>query len=177
MKTALTPTSLDTLRRTFGERLQENVVMANYTTAHVGDPADAMLILHTCAEMEDAVRSLWRLDLPFYILGAGSNVLVSDAGLRCVVLVNRARNIKVDVHTNPPTVWAESGANLGGLARQVALRGLSGLEWAATVPGTLGGAVFGLGLLLCLAALGAGLWSAAVVFREARELDREPVLH
>ncbi len=117
--------------------------MANYTTAHVGGPADAMLILHTCTELEEAVRSLWRLELPFYLLGAGSNVLVSDSGLRCVVLVNRARNIKVDVHTTPPTVWAESGANLGGVARQVALRGLSGLEWAASVPGTVGGAVYG----------------------------------
>jgi UDP-N-acetylmuramate dehydrogenase len=143
MKQILSPTSLDTLRRTFGERLQENVVMANYTTAHVGGPADAMLILHTCAEMEEAVRSLWRLELPFYILGAGSNVLVRDSGLHCVVLVNRARNVRVDVHTAPPTVWAESGANLGGVARQVALRGLSGLEWAASVPGTVGGAVYG----------------------------------
>ena len=60
-----------------------------------------------------------------------------------MVVVNRARNIKIDVHHEPPTVWAESGANIGTIARQAALRGLSGLEWAATVPGTLGGAVFG----------------------------------
>ncbi len=58
-------------------------------------------------------------------------------------MINRAKTVKIDARTTPPTVWAESGANLGTMARQVALRGLSGLEWAATIPGTLGGAVYG----------------------------------
>ena len=42
--------------------------MANYTTAHVGGPADAMLILHTSTELENAVRRLWELDVPFHLL-------------------------------------------------------------------------------------------------------------
>ena len=136
-------TPLNALRTAFGDRLQENVVLANYTTAHVGGQADAMLILHTAAELENAARRLWELDVPFNILGVGSNVLVSDAGMRGVVLINHARNVKIDVHSPEPSVWAESGANLGGVARQVALRNLSGLEWAATVPGSIGGAVYG----------------------------------
>jgi UDP-N-acetylmuramate dehydrogenase len=131
------------LRQAFGERLQENVLMANYTTAHVGGPADAMLIVHDAAELEKAVRQLWDLEVPFILLGSGSNVLVSDRGVRGMVLVNRAKTVKIDARSTPPTVWAESGANFGALARQVALRGLSGLEWAATVPGTVGGAVYG----------------------------------
>ncbi len=117
--------------------------MANYTTARVGGPVDAMLILHTAAELENAALRLWEMNLSFFLIGAGSNVLVSDAGIRGIVLVNRARNVKIDVHSSQPSVWAESGANLGGIARQVALRGLKGLEWAATIPGTLGGAVYG----------------------------------
>lgn len=136
-------TPLDILRSAFGDRLQENVVMANYTTAHVGGPVDAMLILHTSTELENAVRRLWELDVPFHLLGAGSNVLVSDAGVRGVVLINHARNVKIDAHSAEPSVWAESGANLGGIARQVVLRNLGGLEWAATIPGTIGGAVYG----------------------------------
>ncbi len=136
-------TPLNALRMAFGDRLQENVVMANYTTAHVGGPADAMLILHTAAELENAAQRLWELDVPFFIIGAGSNVLVSDAGVRGVVLINHARNVKIDVHSDSPSVLAESGANLGGMARQVALRDLSGLEWAGTIPGTVGGAVYG----------------------------------
>ena len=131
------------LREVFGDALQENAVLANYTTAHVGGPADALLPVHTAEELEHAARTLWDLGVPFVILGSGSNLLVADSGYRGVVVINRTRNVKIDLHHEPPTVWAESGANIGALARQAALRGLSGLEWAATVPGTLGGAVFG----------------------------------
>ena len=81
--------------------------------------------------------------LPFIVLGSGSNVLVSDAGIRQVVVLNRAKNFKLSTQTEPPTVWVESGANLGALARSVASRGLTGLEWAAGIPGTVGGAIYG----------------------------------
>jgi UDP-N-acetylmuramate dehydrogenase len=131
------------LRAIFGERLQENVRMANYTTAQVGGPADALLIAQSSDELEDFVRKVWALDLPLYIIGSGSNLLVSDLGIHGVVIINRAHTIKVNTHVDPPIVRAESGAILGTVARQVALRGLSGMEWAATIPGTVGGAVYG----------------------------------
>lgn len=137
------PLPLKKLRDLFGRRLQENVTLANYTTAHVGGAADALVIAQDLHELESAARILWDHEIPFHILGAGSNVLVNDHGLREVVIVNHARNIRVDAHHNPPTVWAESGTNFGSIARQVALRGLGGLEWAATIPGTIGGAVYG----------------------------------
>ncbi|GAP07105.1 UDP-N-acetylmuramate dehydrogenase [Anaerolinea thermolimosa] len=137
------PRYLSRLRDAFGEKLQENVVLANYTTARVGGPAAALLPVHTTAELELAVRMLWEMEIPFFILGSGSNVLVSDEGYPGVVVINRARNVKIDLHHEPPTLWAESGANLGAVARQAALRGLSGLEWASTIPGTVGGAVVG----------------------------------
>jgi UDP-N-acetylmuramate dehydrogenase len=141
--TAPRTTPLNALREAFAKRLQENVKLANYTTAHAGGKADAMLIVHDAAELEDAVRRLWEMDVPFTILGSGSNVLVSDSGFHGLVVVNRAKTVKIDARSNPPSVWAESGANLGAMARQVALRGMSGLEWAATIPGTVGGAVYG----------------------------------
>jgi UDP-N-acetylmuramate dehydrogenase len=134
---------LPALRARFGPALQENASLANYTTAHVGGPAAALLPVHTLAELEQAARLLWEMDAPFIVLGSGSNVLFSDSGYAGVVVINRARNIRIDARSTPPSVWAESGANLGMIARQVALRGLSGLEWAATVPGSLGGAVYG----------------------------------
>lgn len=134
---------LKKLRDLFGKRLQENVTLANYTTAHVGGAADALVIAQDLQELENTVQLLWAEGIPFHILGSGSNVLISDRGLQEVILINRARNIKVDAHHEPPTVWAESGTNLGSIARQVALRGLGGLEWAASIPGSLGGAVYG----------------------------------
>jgi UDP-N-acetylmuramate dehydrogenase len=138
-----TPTPLDQLRSAFGDRLQENMLMANYTTARIGGPVDAALIAQSATELENAAQRLWEMNITFYLLGSGSNVLVSDTGIRGVVVINRAHTVKIDTHTNPPTVWAESGANLSGLARQLALRGLSGLEWAGNVPGSVGGAVYG----------------------------------
>ncbi|MGB8253459.1 MAG: UDP-N-acetylmuramate dehydrogenase [Anaerolineaceae bacterium] len=134
---------LDNLRDLFGDRLQENVVMANYTTAHVGGSAGGLIPINSVKELEQAARSLWKLNVPFKIIGSGANVLFSDQGYPGVVLVNHAHTIKINTHTAAPGVWAESGANLGAIARQSALRGLSGLEWAATIPGTFGGAVYG----------------------------------
>jgi len=138
---------LEQLRTVYGERLQENVLLSNYTTARVGGPVDGLLVIHSSHELEETARTLWETGVPFYVLGSGSNVLVSDRGFRGIVMINRAHSVKVNVPgsgaAGQPTVWAESGANLGGIARQVALRGLSGLEWAASIPGTLGGAIYG----------------------------------
>ena len=134
---------LEQLRELFGDHLHENVVMANYTTAHVGGPAAALIPVNSSLELEKAARSLWKLKVPFRIVGSGANILFSDRGYPGVILVNHAHTIKIDSHCAPPVVWAESGANLGSIARQAALRGLSGLEWAATIPGTLGGAIYG----------------------------------
>ncbi|HEY9077993.1 MAG TPA: UDP-N-acetylmuramate dehydrogenase [Anaerolineaceae bacterium] len=143
MKKALAPSALTRLQQVFGSRLQENIVLANYSTARVGGKADAALVIRAADELEQAVRLLWEMDVPYYILGSGSNVLISDAGVRGVVLINHSHNIKVDIRSQPPTVWAESGAILVTVARQAALRGLTGLEWACTIPGTVGGAVYG----------------------------------
>jgi len=139
----VTPLPLKELREQFGQRLQENVRLANYTAARVGGPADALLVVNSADELEKCVKTLWEMKIPFLLLGGGANVLVSDRGFHGVVLLNRAHTIKIHAQNDPPTVWAESGANLGMIARQAALRGLSGLEWANSVPGTLGGAIYG----------------------------------
>lgn len=134
---------LEKLRVELKVPLQENVMLANYTTSRVGGPAVALIPANSLAELAHSVQALWALDLPFSIIGSGSNVLVSDKGYPGVIVLNRARNIKIDSRATPPTVLAESGANLSSLARQAALRGLSGMEWAVTIPGTVGGAVYG----------------------------------
>lgn len=143
MNPSTRPLPVQELRAHLGEHLQENVPLSSYTTARVGGPADAMIAVGSGEELEHAVRVLWELEVPFFILGSGSNLLVSDRGIRGVVILNRAHQIKIDATGNPPSVWAESGANLGTIARRAGLRGLGGLEWAATIPGTLGGAIYG----------------------------------
>jgi UDP-N-acetylmuramate dehydrogenase len=135
--------TLDPLRELFGERLTFNTPLARYTAARVGGPADAFLAIRSADELAQAVDLLWEHHLPYLILGGGSNVLVSDAGVGGVVLLNRARRLRFSRKTEPPCVWVESGASLGLVARQAASRGFSGLEWAAGIPGTVGGAVYG----------------------------------
>jgi len=134
---------MDRLDRAFGKQIRREIPLARYTAARVGGPAEVLLEVRSANELAQAVSLLWEEGLDFLLLGGGSNVLVSDAGLRSVVLLNRARKVRFNTAAQPPTIWAESGTNLGLVARQAALRGLSGLEWAAGIPGTVGGAVYG----------------------------------
>jgi UDP-N-acetylmuramate dehydrogenase len=129
------------LKEVFGSRLIENEPLAKYTSARIGGPADAMIVVKSADELAETVTLLWELEAPLKILGGGSNVLVSDAGVRAVVVLNKARKVVFDLQGDPPTVTAESGSNFGAVARQAAQKDLSGLEWAAGIPGTVGGAV------------------------------------
>lgn len=131
------------LKAVLGEKLQENMPLAGFTTAQIGGPAAGLVIADTVARLEQAVSACWQLDIPCKVLGNASNVLISDRGYKGVIVINRAKSIRFHLDDEPVTVLASSGSNLGGLARQAAIRGLSGLEWAVTVPGTVGGAVYG----------------------------------
>lgn len=127
------------LHRAFPERLLENAPLAQYTAARIGGPAEYLLTVHTADELARAAEQLWEIDRDFCLLGGGSNVLVSDQGISGVVIVNQAKAVTFEQQG----VWAESGASLGSIARRAVEKGLSGLEWAATVPGTIGGAIVG----------------------------------
>jgi len=139
--TKLTDTHWDQLTAFFGTRLQRDVSLARYTAARVGGPADCLIVADSVTKLAEAANALWDMGLPFFVLGGGSNVLVSDAGVRSVVVVNKAKETEID--EAGLSVWAASGASLGTLARRVSVKGLSGLEWAVGIPGTVGGAVFG----------------------------------
>ncbi|HPR35032.1 MAG TPA: UDP-N-acetylmuramate dehydrogenase [Anaerolineaceae bacterium] len=139
----MTELPLRKLQALFGDKLQENVRMANYTTTRVGGPASGMISVHTADEMRRTVEILWELDAPFRILGSGSNLLVSDTGYKGVMVHNRCHNVRIDTKGEQPVIFAESGANLGAVSRQASLRGVSGFEWANSIPGTVGGAVYG----------------------------------
>ncbi len=127
------------LRGAFPDSLQENASLARYTAARIGGPAEFLLTVHSAAELASAVEKLWELEIEFRLLGGGSNVLVADRGISGVVILNQAKEVKfAERHA-----WAESGASIGSIARRAVEKGLSGLEWAATVPGTVGGAIVG----------------------------------
>ena len=133
---------IDLLRLKLGDSVKENVPLAPYTSARIGGPADILITTDTVADLVKAVKLMWKHDTAFTILGGGSNVLVSDKGVRGVVILNRAKGVKF--HSgDQPSVTAESGVIFSNLANRCASKGLGGIEWAATVPGTVGGAVYG----------------------------------
>ncbi len=133
---------IDVLYARLGDKVKENVLLAPYTSARIGGPADVLITADFADELARAIKLLWKLDLEYLILGGGSNVLVSDRGVRGVVVLNRAKAVRF--HTgDEPSVHAELGVVFSNLANRCAFKGLAGLEWAATVPGTIGGAVYG----------------------------------
>ena len=133
---------IDVLYAKLGDKVKENVILAPYTSARIGGHADVLITADSADELARTIKLLWKLDLEYLMLGGGSNVLVSDRGVRGVVVLNRAKAVRS--HTgDEPSVTAESGVVFSNLANRCAFKGLAGLEWAATVPGTIGGAVYG----------------------------------
>jgi UDP-N-acetylmuramate dehydrogenase len=137
-----TSSTIDLLRARFGDEIKTNVSLARCTSARVGGPAEFLITANSADELAEIVSMLWRAGEGYLLLGGGSNVLVSDLGVRGVTILNRAKAVQI-VEGATPHVWAESGAMLGNVAKRCGLKGLAGLEWAATVPGTVGGAVYG----------------------------------
>jgi UDP-N-acetylmuramate dehydrogenase len=139
----IAPDRIETLQRVFGIRVQRGATLSRFTSARIGGPADWLLVVRSSRELSQAAGLLWESGLDFRVLGAGSNVLVADAGVRGVVLVNQAREVRFEEGDEGPQVWCESGASFGGIGRRSVERGWTGLEWAASIPGTVGGAVVG----------------------------------
>jgi UDP-N-acetylmuramate dehydrogenase len=141
--TGISPDRIEPLRRVFGIRVQRGAMLSRFTSARIGGPADYLLLVRSNRELAQAAGLVWESLLPFRIIGAGSNVLVADAGFRGVVLVNQAREVRFEESEGGPQVWCEAGASFGGIGRRAVERGWTGLEWTASIPGTVGGAVVG----------------------------------
>jgi UDP-N-acetylmuramate dehydrogenase len=129
--------------------VRANESLARYTAFRIGGPAELLAVAESSEALRLAVTLAWEHQVPYRVLGAGSNVLVSDAGIAGLVVLNRARAVAFPStedqaqRTGGVRVRAESGASLSTVVRQCVARGLAGLEWAANIPGTVGGAVFG----------------------------------
>lgn len=143
-----TQTSVDlemvnVLRERFGEALQIRMPVGKYTSARVGGSAELLLTVDSADDLLDAADMAYTLDIPYVVIGGGSNILVADAGIGGLTILNRARAYSFR-HTGVNVVCtAESGVNISSLTRKCLAAGLGGLEWAIGVPGTVGGAVVG----------------------------------
>ena len=121
-------------------RLRCNCALAPFTTFRVGGPADYVFEARTSDEIAAALTLAHRAGVPATMLGGGSNVLISDAGVRGLVIRARGGEIRRTAKTR---VRADAAVTINGLVRWTITHGCAGLEaWAGT-PGTVGGAVFG----------------------------------
>jgi UDP-N-acetylmuramate dehydrogenase len=140
----ITSKQIDRLEARYGDRLKKEADVARFTSLRVGGPASCLITVRDREELEDLIRFVWKHEIPYLMLGGGSNLLISEAGVPSLVILNRAKAVEFrDRGESEPVIWAESGASLGVIARRAANRGWSGLEWAAGIPGTIGGSVVG----------------------------------
>jgi UDP-N-acetylmuramate dehydrogenase len=119
--------------------LRRGEPMSRHTTFGIGGPADLFLTVRDSRELKEAARAARDEGAPLFILGSGSNILVSDRGIRGLVVDNRARGEAVS--GDGFCYRVESGASFAAFARRVGRMGRAGLAWAVGIPGTLGGAV------------------------------------
>lgn len=121
--------------------LLEHELMRDHTTMQVGGVADFYYEAKSVDELVNAVKTAAKINLPYFILGGGSNVIFSDYGFPGLVIKNSATNISF--MNEKSQVIVDAGVNLSKLILEATSNNLSGLEFLWGVPGTVGGAVYG----------------------------------
>jgi UDP-N-acetylmuramate dehydrogenase len=125
------------LRALFGDRLAVSRPLAEFTSFRIGGPADLLITVESESELMGAMASACRNGVPAFCLGAGTNLLVSDRGIRgLVVRLGDGFNF---IKINELQVFAGAGAPFGVLVEKCVERGLAGLEFGEGIPGTVGG--------------------------------------
>jgi len=130
---------LHCLRRIPHVDVGTNVPMSQHTSFGIGGPADILVIPHTIEALAQAVKAVYAAGEEPMVMGNGTNMLVLDGGVRGVVIKVCNGLSRVTAHDD--LVTAESGVRVASLCCTCADFGLSGLEWAAGIPGALGGAL------------------------------------
>ncbi|MEN9226207.1 MAG: UDP-N-acetylmuramate dehydrogenase [Thermostichus sp. HHBFW_bins_43] len=147
--------------------IQSGILLAPLTTFRVGGKAEWYCEPRTDLELRQCLGWARAEGIPVTLLGAGSNLLISDAGLRGLVInTRRLRGMQL---LEGGRIWAAAGEPLVNLSRAAAKQGWQGLEWAIGIPGTLGGAV--------VMNAGAHAYALADVLVEAQILDEEQELY
>jgi UDP-N-acetylmuramate dehydrogenase len=126
------------IQRRIGVKTSRQEPLARFTTMRVGGPADLFAEVHNLFELRALVRFVRTRSVPYFVLGRGSNLVISDAGIRGLVILNRAQQLRVE----GDRFTADSGVPMAKAATVTKDAGLSGLEFGLAIPGTVGGAVW-----------------------------------
>jgi len=154
------------LKKELGNKVLENVVLADYTTFKIGGPARYFYAAEKVDDLVKAVALAKKLEIDYYLLGGGSNLLISDQGFPGLIIHSKCTGYEIENNV----VIAEAGVWLNTLILETLKQGYVGLEFMSGIPGTIGGAVFG----------NAGAWGRAigemVVKAEVLSIDGQEVV-
>ncbi|THB77044.1 MAG: UDP-N-acetylmuramate dehydrogenase [Desulfobacteraceae bacterium] len=124
-------------------RIKENEPLKRHTSFRVGGPADLFATPETPTLLEDLVKTAAEAGIPVFILGGGTNILFRDKGFRGLVICLSELNQPVEFRNNDTVIMtAPAGVRLNALCRKAIEQGLTGLEFAAGIPGTFGGSLY-----------------------------------
>jgi UDP-N-acetylmuramate dehydrogenase len=126
------------IARRVGVKAERNAPLAKLTTMRAGGPADLLVTAHNGFELRALIRFARNRAIPLTLLGRGSNVVISDRGIRGLVIHVRAEGSRVE----DTTYIAEAGVPMARAATETQKAGLSGMEFGLAVPGSVGGAVW-----------------------------------
>ena len=135
-------TLLDQTAQALGCPLRVDEPMARHTTFQIGGPADRFLTVENAAQLQGLLSCLRQAGIPYLVLGKGSNLLVSDKGIRGAVLHLGGDFKKVEVLPDGRTLRAGAGAPLASVCALARERSLTGLEFAWGIPGSVGGGAY-----------------------------------
>lgn len=129
----------DELRRIAGaDNITTDEPMDRHTSFRIGGPADYFAVPQTREQIAEILSFCEREEIPYFLIGNGSNLLVGDEGYRGLIIQLWRNFSRVDLNGN--VITAQAGAMLSAVARTAALEGLAGMEFASGIPGTIGGA-------------------------------------
>ena len=126
------------IQRRIGVKTSRDEPLARFTTMRTGGPADLFVVAHNRMELRALVKFARSRAIPHLVLGRGSDVVISDRGVRGLVIQNRAEGSRVE----EGRYAAESGVPMARVATETQRAGLTGLEFGLAIPGTVGGAVW-----------------------------------
>ena len=119
---------------------RRNVPLSHYTTMEVGGITPLMIFPHSSNELIELLEYLKGENIPYFVIGKGSNLIVNDEGVD-LIFINTQQLNQITL-IDEDTIQVESGASLKDLSEFAYINGLTGLEFACGIPGTVGGAVF-----------------------------------
>jgi len=133
------PSAEERLRKALGDGLLTREPLRHHTTLRIGGPADYYFAARTADQMVVALRTARAAGIPAFLLGGGSNLLVSDEGFRGLVLRNAIEQMEFD----GTAAWVGGGVDFLEFIYECRDRSIAGLEFAAGIPGSIGGALYG----------------------------------